>query len=167
MVCLAPRALRDCAPSAPLGASVRPLNFTVRPQDCYVAAPIVKTALLVTAPVLLLITSTVLCLYYAERLLAPEQTSQEYKRLRSGEIQIPSIIIIPSNVGTEPDVDRYLEDSRRQYLSNALERERRLGRHGLITWGSLAIFGALVLWIALRIRRNAPSLRSNNRWSGP
>ena len=29
--CLAPRALRNCAPSAPrAGASVRPLNFTVR-----------------------------------------------------------------------------------------------------------------------------------------
>jgi hypothetical protein len=28
--CLAPRALRNCAPSAPWGASVRPLNFTVR-----------------------------------------------------------------------------------------------------------------------------------------
>jgi hypothetical protein len=27
---LAPRALRDCVPSAPPGASVRPLNFTVR-----------------------------------------------------------------------------------------------------------------------------------------
>src|SRR6266480_6648019 len=27
---LAPRALRDCAPSASLGASLRPLNFTVR-----------------------------------------------------------------------------------------------------------------------------------------
>jgi heme-degrading monooxygenase HmoA len=27
---LAPRALRNCAPSAPSGASVRPLNFTVR-----------------------------------------------------------------------------------------------------------------------------------------
>jgi hypothetical protein len=26
----APRALRHCAPSAPPGASVRPLNFTVR-----------------------------------------------------------------------------------------------------------------------------------------
>jgi hypothetical protein len=32
VVCLAPRALRDCAPSAPWGASVRPLNFTVRPR---------------------------------------------------------------------------------------------------------------------------------------
>jgi hypothetical protein len=30
VVCLALRALRDCAPSAPSGASVRPLNFTVR-----------------------------------------------------------------------------------------------------------------------------------------
>ena len=30
MVGLAPRALRNCAPSAPSGASVRPLNFTVR-----------------------------------------------------------------------------------------------------------------------------------------
>jgi hypothetical protein len=30
VVCLAPRALRNCAPSAPWGASVRPLNFTVR-----------------------------------------------------------------------------------------------------------------------------------------
>jgi len=30
VVCLAPRALGDCAPSAPWGASVRPLNFTVR-----------------------------------------------------------------------------------------------------------------------------------------
>ena len=29
MVCSAPRALRNCAPSAPSGASVRPLNFTV------------------------------------------------------------------------------------------------------------------------------------------
>jgi hypothetical protein len=28
---LAPRAPRNCAPSAPWGASVRPLNFTVRP----------------------------------------------------------------------------------------------------------------------------------------
>jgi uncharacterized protein len=27
---LPPRALRDCAPSAPSGASARPLNFTVR-----------------------------------------------------------------------------------------------------------------------------------------
>ena len=33
MVGLAPRALRDCAPSAPWGASARPLNFTVR-QPC-------------------------------------------------------------------------------------------------------------------------------------
>jgi hypothetical protein len=31
VVCLAPRALRNCAPPAPWGASVRPLNFTVRP----------------------------------------------------------------------------------------------------------------------------------------
>jgi hypothetical protein len=30
VVCLAPRALRNCAPSAPWGASARPLNFTVR-----------------------------------------------------------------------------------------------------------------------------------------
>ena len=30
MICFAPRALRNCAPSAPAGASVRPLNFTVR-----------------------------------------------------------------------------------------------------------------------------------------
>jgi len=30
VVCLAPRALRNCAPLAPSGASVRPLNFTVR-----------------------------------------------------------------------------------------------------------------------------------------
>ena len=30
MVCLAPWALRNCAPSAPWGASVLPLNFTVR-----------------------------------------------------------------------------------------------------------------------------------------
>jgi len=28
---LAPRALRDCAPSAPSGVGARPLNFTVRP----------------------------------------------------------------------------------------------------------------------------------------
>ena len=31
--CLAPRALRNCAPSAPPGASVRPLNFTVSFHD--------------------------------------------------------------------------------------------------------------------------------------
>ena len=30
MICLAPRALRNCTPSALWGASVRPLNFTVR-----------------------------------------------------------------------------------------------------------------------------------------
>jgi 8-oxo-dGTP diphosphatase len=30
VVCLAPRALRDCAPSAPSGVGDRPLNFTVR-----------------------------------------------------------------------------------------------------------------------------------------
>jgi len=30
VVCLAPRALRNYAPSAPAGASVRPLSFTVR-----------------------------------------------------------------------------------------------------------------------------------------
>ena len=30
MVCLAPRALRDCAPSALSAVGARPLNFTVR-----------------------------------------------------------------------------------------------------------------------------------------
>ena len=33
MVGLAPRALRNCAPSAPWGAPARPLNFTVRAHD--------------------------------------------------------------------------------------------------------------------------------------
>ena len=46
MVCLAPRALRDCAPSALSGVVVRPLNFTVRwplQRRHYYAAAILAT----------------------------------------------------------------------------------------------------------------------------
>jgi hypothetical protein len=39
VVGLAPRALRNCAPSALWGASVRPLNFTVRRMAGFDAVP--------------------------------------------------------------------------------------------------------------------------------
>ena len=48
MVCLAPRALRNCAPSAPSGASARPLNFTVR-------RAVARVLLNVVAPVVALV----------------------------------------------------------------------------------------------------------------
>lgn len=44
MVCTAPRTLRDCAPSALLGVSVQPLNFTVRPQTSEMTKTPLRTA---------------------------------------------------------------------------------------------------------------------------
>ncbi len=107
-----------------------------------------------TAAVLLVITSAILCVYYAERLLVPERTSQEYKDLRSGAMQIPAIITISHPEGTVRDIAKYLEDSRRAYLARALETERRIGRQGVITWGSVAAIAALSWWTVRRFRRN-------------
>ena len=36
MVCLAPQALRNCAPSGPSGVVARPLNFTVRRHHAHI-----------------------------------------------------------------------------------------------------------------------------------
>ena len=50
MVCLAPRALGNCAPSAPAGVGARPLNFTVRrPHSRGVSWPNLKHSAAATA----------------------------------------------------------------------------------------------------------------------
>jgi hypothetical protein len=103
--------------------------------------------------------------YSVVRLTAPHLTSQDYKDLASGKLQVaPLVMGYPHREGTEPDLKAYFDSARRAVPSDLLEEERRRGAVGIAIWGTMLLLSAFTCRGAwTQVRR----LRSNNRWRGP
>jgi TonB family protein len=99
VVCLAPRVLRNYAPSAPAGASVRPLNFTVR-QPMHHQDP--STAVILALAVVL----SVAVLGRGTTVLAEEATSFETKSLPIKSVSRPDGILYPSAARRKSETGR-------------------------------------------------------------
>jgi hypothetical protein len=93
----------------------------------------------------------------------PQLTSESYNDLRTGRIKVPPVITIgPLAPDAKPDIPAYLEQSRRAAMSRELDAERRYGTHGVLLFGTIFFFSAILALLAARAEA-----RSNNRWRGP
>ena len=104
-----------------------------------------------------LLVSTGASLYYAMCLAAPQLTSQDYKYLATGVLQVPPIVMgCISGDDRTSSVKKCLDAARRGALSGALEEERRRGGRGILIWGVMLVVSAILLrvgWVALRRER--------------
>ena len=95
------------------------------------------------AAALWLLVSTGATLYYLVCFAAPQLTSQGYKDLAAGVIQVPPIVMgCPGPEGLSPEeensrIKECLDATRRGALSDELQKERRRGVHGVLVWGSM------------------------------
>jgi hypothetical protein len=142
------------------GVGARPLNFTVRPQVCPITHSPPRTySVLGYAAALCLLVSTGATLYYLVCFATPQLTSQGYKDLAAGVIQVPPIVVGctgPEGLTPEEEsslIDKCLAASRRGALSDELQKEYRRGVHGVLVWGSMLVVSTIlccVSWPALR-----------------
>jgi len=141
---------------------VRPLNLIVRPQVCPITHSPPRTySVLGYAAALWLLVSTGATLYYLVCFSAPRLTSQGYKDLAAGVIQVPPIVMGcpgPEGLSREEEsslIKGCLDATRRGALFDELQKERR-GVHGVLVWGSMLIVSTIlcgVSWPGLRRER--------------
>ena len=110
-----------------------------------------------------LLVSTGASLYYAVCLAAPQLTSQSYKDLSTGAIQVPPIVMgCPGPPGGGGGlVKKCLDAARRGTLLLELEKERDRGARGLLIWGSMLAVSAILCrlgWLALRRKQTGAAV---------
>jgi hypothetical protein len=112
------------------------------------------------AAALWLLVSAGATLYYLECLTASQATSQGYKDLAAGVIQVPPIVMgCPGPEGLSPAdenslIEKCLDATRRGALSDELEKEHRRGAHGVVVWGSMLIVSTILFGVGWRALRN-------------